>query len=220
MKLPIAISLVAASLLSACNSAPPLPPNKPVALSNNETVVILGVVPSYLVSFRAGTIEGDEWSIDRFGTPVSRGFPENGYIVAKIPALKGAERYGLASIQPRGMAGRNFIPCRGNRVLTLEAPAKRVIYIGDIDYDLDLLTGNTLRYKYSSNPEKARQFLSANYPDLASKMEMLETKELLVAASDCEVQRPLAIYGAMILLPGQQRNENDSAGTYRCTTCK
>jgi hypothetical protein len=216
MKLSFASLLVVSVLLSACVNSANLAPNPPVSIAPNETIVILGVVPSYQVSFKLGRSEGVRWNQNYYSISATSNFPENGYIVVKVPSLSSAETYGLAQIQPRGFGGQRFIPCPGNNVLTFDAPAGKVIYIGDVYYDMDLLTGKTLSYKYSSMPDKAKQFLAANHPDLATKMETFEINELPIETRECDAHmNSMYVNGAMIFIPGQTQKSSGLPRTYR-----
>lgn len=213
MKVRIPLLFAVAALATSCASTSKLPPNSPVSIEENETVVILGVLPSYQVVLGIGSADGDYWN-----APSSVGFspdyPENGYVVSKVRATGEAESYGVVGIMPRGFAGYRFVPCAGDKMLTFQAPAGKVIYIGDIHYDLDLQTGDKLSYEHALNPDKARQFLSSYYPDLASKMETQEAKELVSKLRECDRPMLVAAGGVMIPIPRFRKISPNPTRTY------
>lgn len=178
-------------------------------------MVILGVLPSYQVNFHNGSADGTYWTPSNgLSSSGANVFPENGYIVVKVPSLSEAESYGVVEIMPRGFAGYNFVACAGDKMPAFQAPAGRVIYVGDIHYDLDLQTGDKLSYEYTLNPEKARQFLTSYYPDLASKMETQEAQELVSKSRECDRPMLVAAGGVMIPIPRFRKISPNPTRTY------
>jgi hypothetical protein len=195
-----------------------LPSNTPVSINDDEAVVVLGVNPDFKVSFKNGTTEDSGWSIDNYSLSATSNFPTNGYVVVKVPSRTKAETYGLAQVQVKGSIV-GYLPCRGNLVITFEAPPGRVSYIGDMFYEkisseYDPSITKKIKYTYSSNPDKAKRFLTENYPQLAPRMEVQEGKELPVIKSECDLGHYIYAGGMLIRLPGQQRNPDDSLRSY------
>ncbi|MBI4808937.1 MAG: hypothetical protein HY799_08330 [Nitrosomonadales bacterium] len=222
MKPLIPLLLLIAGLVSSCANTSNLAPNTSTPIGLKESVVILGVTPAYQIAFESGTITNDGyWSINSYGTITTNVFPEKGYIVVKIRSRTGNDNYGIAQIRPKGHHSRRYTPCSGNKVLAFEAPAGRVTYIGDVSYDYVIenpesrKASGKVSYTYSSAPENAKRFLVEHYPELASRMEVQETKELIVAKSNCDFEHYLFAGGIIMRLPGDQRNTNDPLRTYR-----
>jgi hypothetical protein len=111
-------------------------------------------------------------------------YPEDGFIVVKVPARTGGESYGIAQILPEGIGGftPQYIPCTGHSLVTFGAPGGKVLYVGDIDLQIN---GREMRYQYSQNTGRAKQFLSQNYPALVNKLESVDAQLLTMSNTNC-----------------------------------
>jgi hypothetical protein len=161
------ISFVTLALpLAGCISFSGLDPKSNYSNIGEETIVVLGVSPRYRVHIFKGERVGQKWKRDPIMARLNT-FPEEGYIVAKLPARTGDENYGVGGILPEGLGGKLFAPCRGQKTMIFSASRGKVVYVGDIKFVND---GSKVRYETSSNFEAARSHLSTYYPLLADKL--------------------------------------------------
>lgn len=155
-----------AVLLSGCVTFSGLDPKSNYSDVGDDAIVVLGVSPRYRVHIFKGERLGDKWNRDQIMTTLNV-FPEDGYIVAKLPARTGASNYGVGGILPEGIGGRLFIPCQGRRTLTFDAPGGKVVYVGDIKF---VEAGSKVHYEASLDFEAARAHLKSRYPLLADRL--------------------------------------------------
>jgi hypothetical protein len=190
MKSLYILSTLMLSSLSGCITMSNLPRTEAGPTSSDETIVVLGVQPRYRVALSKGTANGESWSLDQLSLATTNSFPENGYIVVKVPSRTGSDTYGISQILPEGIGGfvPRYVPCNGQGIITFDAPAGKVVYVGDIEYARD---GDKLRYIYSSNPEQARRFVAEQYPALSTRLELHKANVSLVKNIPCG---PTTIY--------------------------
>ena len=159
-------ALALALILSGCVSFTGLDPESNYSDVGEDAIVVLGVSPRYRVHIFKGDRVGDKWNRDQIMTTLNV-FPEDGYVVAKLPARVGTSNYGVGGILPEGIGGELFIPCQGKRTLTFDAPRGKVVYVGEIKF---VAAGSKVQYEVSSDFESARAHLKARYPLLADKL--------------------------------------------------
>ncbi len=182
-----------AVLLSGCVTFSGLDPNSNYSDVGDSAIVVLGVSPRYRVHIFEGDRVGDKWSRDTVMTKLNV-FPEDGYIVAKLPARTGTANYGIGAVLPQGIGGKVFLPCKGQRTLTFDAPSGKVVYIGDIKL---AEIGPQVRYEASSDFEAARAHVKARYPLLADKLVSgggFESSELANISCVAGPSAPITIY--------------------------
>jgi hypothetical protein len=115
----------------------------------------------------------------RFASPEANVFPEDGYIVVKLPVLAEPRRYSIPMVLPEGIGlGSQYVPCAGSTAPTSSLLPGVVNYVGDISYDL---TGGQPSFKLSADAEAAKSFLSAGYPGLANPLHVLPMTSMEVA---------------------------------------
>jgi hypothetical protein len=185
MRSALLLPAIAFSLLSGCVTTSNLATgNGSASVDMSESVVIIGVTPRYRVALVKGTPHGDSWSRDHSSVATTNTYPDDGYIVVKIPARSGTGSYGVGQILPEGIGGfaPQYVPCTGHTLVTFEAPAGKVTYVGDIQFSIN---GQTARYQYSHNLEQARRFLSSKYPALAAKVEGQDARLLTMDNTNC-----------------------------------
>lgn len=166
MKFRMLAAVAMATMLSGCVTFSGLDPKSNYAEVGNGSIIVMGVSPAYRVHIFEGERVGDKWKRDIIATKLNV-YPVDGYIVARVPARTGAENYGIGGILPDGIGGKLFIPCIGRKSLTFDAPAGKVVYIGDVTL---AATGRGIGYNATSDIEAARAHLKARFPLLADKL--------------------------------------------------
>lgn len=163
MKNLVALGLVALAACSTTSSrtGPPLPPP-----SANESVFVLGVAPgNYAVTLAPGKVEN---GVFKAGAPVaalSRA-PQDGYIVAKVASGQALALTRTTRLAKDGApASAPFGACGGAKTMVFAAQGGKVVYLADVGYES--MKDGGVDVRFDRNLEKARQYLAANYPDLA-----------------------------------------------------
>lgn len=186
------LTILSVMALSACVSFSGLDPASNYAEIGDSSVIVLGVTPRYRVHIYEGERAGDKWNRDQVMTKLNV-YPEDGYIVAKVPARSGALNYGIGGILPNGIGGGLFTPCLGKSTITFDAPKGKVVYVGDVKLTS---TGQTVRYEASSNPEAAMTHIKARFPRLAGQVVVggFQLRELANTPCVQEPGGPIIIY--------------------------
>lgn len=101
----------------------------------NESILVIGFPKRYRVHIVSGTRAPGGWASDE--TPMSSAvvvntYPEDGYIVARVPATTGSRVYGLTAVMPDAAGFAHFKACAGNMTPVFEAPAGKVVYVGAV----------------------------------------------------------------------------------------
>lgn len=173
-----------AVLVAGCVTTSNLSPGDAVRVTPGESVVVIGVKKNYRIGIQKGNVEGESWKYDQMSVLASNTFPDQGYIVQRLTPRAKGENYAIAQILPEGIGGftPRFSPCNGQDVLTFEAPAGKVIYVGDVDY---LRTGDLMSFAYSRDINSAKSHIEKNFPNLASKLEQTDAKIMQVSNMNC-----------------------------------
>jgi hypothetical protein len=132
----------------------------------NSSVIVMGMQPRYRVHVFKGENDGDNWLRNQVITTLNV-YPEDGYIVSNVPPRSGPENYGIGGILPEGFGGDLFVPCKGRKTLTFNAPKGQVVYVGDINYSKK---EDQITFTVSSDFAGAQAYLQAKYPVLAPKL--------------------------------------------------
>ena len=150
-------------ILTGCVSFTQL--SKEFSYSNlgDESVIVLGVEPRFRTQISKGDDRPDGWHRNNVAVTLNT-FPENGYIVAKLPARSNGQDYGIAGVLPEGIGGKVYSPCEGQETVTFMAPPGGVVYVGSISFENN--SGN-LSFKITEDLDKAREFMKNEYPSLA-----------------------------------------------------
>ena len=158
----------AALLLPGCIAFSNLSPSD-TKVSNFEAIVVMGVDPRYRVGIGKGTSSGDGLWTYEASVLDANVFPEDGYVVLKLPARNGGESYGLVQILPGGIGGAvpRYSPCGGRTVPVFEAPPGDVVYVGDLRFTD---AGGALQMGYDHNFPKAVDVLRKTYPALVEQI--------------------------------------------------
>jgi hypothetical protein len=164
-KLAVVVSTL---LISGCVSFSGLDPPSNYSNFGEESVIVLGISPRFRVHIFDGEKTGDKWIRDVIIVKLNV-FPEDGYIVAKVPPKSGTQNYGIGGLLPEGLglSPRMFSPCQGQSTLTFDAPAGKVVYVGDIRF---VDKGSSVMFESSYDMEAARAHMRKHFPLLADKL--------------------------------------------------
>lgn len=162
------------------------------AQDNASTIIIYGINPAYKTQAFKGSPSDKGWTPYAFPglqpANVIRTAPKDGYIVATVPSLEASQKYAIARVT---IGLSIFQLCSEKTVYTFSAPAGKVIYVGDVNYELTKITGpsssSTMvqfnddeKYKaerpvitptYSDDFAKAKNFIASKYPALLNRLE-------------------------------------------------
>lgn len=190
MKLFTGFALSTLALFSGCVTTVNLSKAEGPPASPEETILVFGVQPRYRIGLAKGRIDGTKWNRDHSSVATANIFPDDGYIVVKVPSRSSPETYGVAQILPEGIGGfvPRYLTCTGQNLVVLPAPPGKVVYVGDIEYKIEK---STLQFIYSYQPEKAKEFLASNYPTLSSHLEFSKASILTMNNTNCG---PATIY--------------------------
>jgi hypothetical protein len=140
-------------------------PDSPPQLQADSAILLLGMTPKWRIQLFRGEVENDAWSISGLAAAEVNTVPENGYVIVKTKPTALSEVMGVSRVFPSFMP---YMPCKGSKAPTFALMAGAVNYVGDLDFEV---INGELRWSYSTNVEKAKQFLAANYPGYVSAFE-------------------------------------------------
>lgn len=163
MKNVIALGLVA---LAGCSATSPRTVAGEPPPSAEESVLVLGVAPAnYAVTLAPGKLENGVFKAAAPAAALSRA-PKDGYIVARVAS---GQELALTSTtrlaQGATPASAPFGACGAARTVVFAAPRGKVVYLADVGYES--MKGGGVDVRFERKLEKARQYLAANYPELA-----------------------------------------------------
>jgi hypothetical protein len=165
MRLRKFLSLLLSASVAACGTAAKIAPSSEIIVRDDEAIVVMGVKQNYKIAITNGTVKNDVWHLDELATWSANVFPDNGYLVIRLKPRVAPEEYAVASIFPEGngLLTPSYAPCAGSSVVSFQAAAGTVTYVGDIDYRID---GGRLRFEYSNDAERAQAYLKEKYSRL------------------------------------------------------
>ena len=143
----------------------------------------MGVRPRYRVAIGPGEIRPDG-NVKTGQIAALNVYPENGYIVGKVPSAEGANEYHVQLILPEGIGGfvPAYAPCGDQQVASFFAPRGKVVYVGDLDFTS---SGAKMAISYSQNYPAAQSFMAKYYPGLASRIEHQPLQGRRIVHVDC-----------------------------------
>ena len=169
-------------LFSACSLLPTTSNlDKDYVAKSSDALIVIGVNERYRIMFSPGTYDSEISKIGQFLVAPLHLFPENGYIIAKLPPLNEGEAYAISQVMPRGILARYsvdggvFVPCDNISTLSFNTIKGQIIYLGDVIFNRK---EGYLSMSFDSNVEKARQFLKTEYPSYTDKLKVGKTKVL------------------------------------------
>lgn len=143
-----------------------------VAPTEKESVFIFGLDPEDIrLSLMHGSIDKNGFSPSQLSPIFTlKGIAKNGYVVGKANAgdIVGIIRMEVVKGES-DLYGKGYVPCRGNKTLTFEVPAGKVIYIADLHY---FKNGTRLGVNYRHHFDSAMRYIDENYPNLKGKVEV------------------------------------------------
>ena len=165
MKPTTALLAACTFLVSGCVSFSGLSPTSNYADFGDNSIIVLGVTRPAGIHIYKGDQVGDSWLRDNLTVTLNTS-PVDGYIVANMAPRSGSKLYGIGTIIPGwdgnfGMLG----PCQNDRAMTFQAPAGKVVYVGDLELDRNA----GIRFT-AANIEKARAHLKVRFPLLANRL--------------------------------------------------
>jgi len=165
--------------IGALDSSTPLP-------ADDHFIFVIGVSPvDAKIVVDQGEIGNGIFTPDNFSPLTFGGTPDRGYILSRA---RGNTMQAIISIQmPRDEYGKLRLPvapCGGVKTPVFTGAAGKVIYVGNVRYSRH---GERVEPAYSSDIDSAREFLRANYPALAGRLEQ-GRYELLPTSLRCAVE--------------------------------
>jgi hypothetical protein len=152
-----------AALLSGCANMSGLDPRSDYANFGNDSIIVMGVSSQTQIQVFEGERENGKWRRKLLNAELAV-YPQDGYIVARLPARTGKENYGIGAVLAEGPGGGLVTPCRGAHTPTFDAPGGKVVYVGDFRMN------SGRRYQTSSSLMAARAHLKRRYPLIADKL--------------------------------------------------
>jgi len=158
----LALAILCLAVSAGCGTRENLKPGTTLESLSNDAVVVMGVRPRVRVEFNKGDVQGENVSVSALALTA---WPESGYIVGKVPVRTGNEVIFLSAVLPEGYGLRPqyYLPCRGTKALTFETPPGKVVYVGDVSFNI---RGQESEVAYTHDFEAAKEFIGKTYPDL------------------------------------------------------
>jgi hypothetical protein len=176
----VLLTACASLLLGGCVTFNNLDGNATLDEASDQTIVVLGVRPSYRVAILGGEIVRGE--VKERGIAVVNSFPENGYIVVKVKSANAPDEYHISQVLPEGIGKGGYSACNGDPVVTFSAPPGKVVYVGDIN--LNIASGR-LSFGYRNDFDAANRFIEAHYPKLKGRLEPQKLALLPITGRGC-----------------------------------
>jgi hypothetical protein len=175
---PLAVFLLLA--LGGCGITGNIKPGEGAQLDDRSAVLFLGVTPAYRIHLLRGRVENDVWDRPTVDIPEINITPESGYIFVKVKATTPGERLGVSLIFREG---RGYGPCQDSIAPIFTLKPGTVSYVGDLHYSF---SDNRLRYDYTVEEDKAREFLRKNYPTIRTAMTTVPMVPMRVKSTLCD----------------------------------
>lgn len=193
MKKTIIILSALAMLLSACVSLGRLDKNATLS-SGQKSVFVLGVAPeNFRLSIFPGSIDDGRFRQSPWRPAAIYGAAKNGYLVGEASA---GETLAITLVQvvkdKDSIFGQHFVPCRNGKTMAFRIPRGRVIYLGDVQYEV---AGGHLGMKYSQDIDAARKYIREYYPRLRGRLEPWKYR-LLPTNAACQMSIYIPTYTA------------------------
>lgn len=152
--------------------------------NNNETVFVMGVNSDrYRLLMWPGDVEGDIFIIeDTWKNAAHHDTAKDGYIVGVTGSN---DHVGFKSVsllskdKERVIFQQKF--CQGSKMPVFTIPDSNVVYVGDMNLSFE---EGHIKYTMTSDYQKAKEFIDANYPNLKGKLIKTEVK-MLFSSEPC-----------------------------------
>lgn len=175
---PLAVFLLLA--LGGCGISGNIKPGERPQLDEHSAVLFLGVTPAYRIHLLRGRVENDVWARPTVDVPEVNITPESGYIFVKVRPTTPEERLGVSLIFPQG---RGYGPCQDSIAPIFALKPGTISYVGDLHYSF---SDKRLRYDYTIEEDKAREFLRTNYPGTETAMTTVPMVPMKVKSTFCD----------------------------------
>ena len=166
------VVLYASVVVSACGVRSNLKPGTSARTDAQSTIVVLGVKAGHAIRLHTGDIQGTMWNFNFFPDPAARAWPDkDGYLVLKLAPLPPGQAYGVTQItvDDIGSPPQFFEMCNGNSTVSFEAPAGKVVYAGDLEFERSP-DRRSISYRLVSDENRVREYLRNRYPALAHEL--------------------------------------------------
>jgi hypothetical protein len=163
--------------------------------NSQDAIVVMGLQPRYRVAIARGSINA-EGRVRVGGMATLNVFPEDGYVVGRVPAASSPDEYHLQLILPQGIGAfvPAYFPCGDERVLTFEAPPGKVLYVGDVEFST---VPGKLELRYRVDIDGAKIYVKEHYPRLVDRLEPAAVKFVPIVHLDCgpkHIVIPVTVY--------------------------
>lgn len=190
----ISVLLAISITLSSCATLSTLDPSATIDPAGDESIVVIGVRPEYMVALQNGPVLNSEFHPR---TVMTEHFflapPKNNYLVAKIKANAEGEAVGVVGITAaNSLWGKapTYKPCNSiSPVFTV--PPGKAIYVGDVTYTQN---GDILQLQTRQDFISARKFIDENYSNLKGKLTEAPFETLKVVGVSCNKAMFVPIY--------------------------
>lgn len=160
----VAIILSITLFVSACGTTKNIQVGSSPELDADTGILVFGLSPNYRIHLTRGSTENNTWNRPHMDVPEINVNPEKGYIVVKARRTGESQALGVSLIFPEG---RTYGPCQGADSPTFVVMPGVVNYVGDLNYAFD---NGELRFDYTVDEKKVRNFLDENYPKFTAKL--------------------------------------------------
>ena len=155
--------------MSGCAVPHQLDPSAQNADLSGSTIIVMGVSAPRQLQVSGGTVEPTgEWNSGDSTFAAANAKSVAGYIVVKLAATSANQSYALTGILDTFVFGNQFHACNGGQTMTFDAPAGKVIFVGDLVLDESSLGRG--KFRITTDSERARAYLRERYPALADRM--------------------------------------------------
>lgn len=190
----IALLIVITTLLSGCATLSTLDTSATIDPSGDESVVVMGVRPEYMIALQGGPLTNSEFHPR---TVITAHFliapPKDNYLVAKIKTPPPGEAIGIVGVTASNSLWFNppqYKPCNSfSPVFTV--PRGKVIYIGDVYYTKN---GSKMNLQTSQDFVSAREFFDKNYPNMKGMLSEAPFDMVRVVGVSCFNTQFIPIY--------------------------
>ena len=149
--------------------------------SDQESIFLIGVSPeNYRISVFPGSLKDGRFDQSLLRPAAVFSAAENGFVIGKASVGDTLAITYIRVVNGKdSLFGVDFEPCRDAKTMIFEIPRGKVLYLGNVDYEI---VGNELVAKYSQDIDSAKKFIDENYPNLSGKVtpwkyELLPTTE-------------------------------------------
>jgi hypothetical protein len=150
--------------------------------SNDESIFIIGVAPeSYRILIFPGEVIDGKFKQNQWRGATVYGAADKGFLVGKAAAGETLAILIVQAAEKKGaLTTNNFKACSAKKTITFKIPSGKVIYLGNLAYQLD---GDLLRVHYHQDLASAQKYMDDNYPSVHGKVEQSDFDILPTIAS-------------------------------------